>query len=160
MRNTWRRPWKLALVQRSRAGVMDEVWSQIAKWLRPPSSGNTHAFTGIESNPARASSVSVFPCTFPLCLNIKNENSRGECAAPSPLNRLQGEVRLMGPNTRLQGDQKSRGEPEKWESDSIRPGPGSSANLQKLWLLWHRYVMAVSVSLGDKGVYAFIRYVW
>lgn len=54
----------------------------------------------------------------------------------------------MGPNTRLQGDQRSCGEPE---SDSIRPGPGSSANLPEL---------SVSVTLEDRGVYAFIRYVW
>lgn len=54
----------------------------------------------------------------------------------------------MGPNTRLQGDQTSCGEPE---SDSIRPGPGSSANLPEL---------SVSVTLEDRRVYAFIRYVW
>lgn len=102
MRNTWGK----ALATGSAAGFMlVRVW-----WTRWSRIANLWKYTCFHWHWIK--SCQRFLCLssyFPLRLNIKNEKSKGECAAHSAFNWLQGEVRLMGPNLRLRGDQQSRG---------------------------------------------------
>lgn len=100
MRNTWGRPWKQALVQSSCQCECDGRGGH-SRVVEPRQPLETHMLPLALSQIQPELLLSLSSLVHTLRLNIKNENSSGECAAQSPFNELQGQLRLMGPNTRL-----------------------------------------------------------
>ncbi|PWA21506.1 hypothetical protein CCH79_00003282 [Gambusia affinis] len=92
---------------------MDEVVTDSRVFKPPLTSGNTYACPGFDSVPAEISQPLQFP-DLPLRMDIKKENTEGECGVRSSSNRLQEEKRLMrGPET---GSSQSQGAREVLQS--------------------------------------------
>lgn len=86
-------------------GVMDEVVTDSRVFKPPLTSGYTYACPGFDSIPAEISQPLQFP-DLPLRVNIKKENTEGECGVHSSSNRLQEKRLMRGPET---GSSQSRG---------------------------------------------------